>query len=186
MQGLYLYQPLVLVVDGNKNGGGQQLHFKQAYKEVRENYMVKAKNPNYNRNPEGKGGFQDHPELKSDGRWSKDTSVSYWLNYFIRLDDKSFRCWKKDNPESKRTVAQSIAFARVRASRTELKETEFVTNRTEGYPTQPVEHSGDATKLSDLSEKELRAKIKEIDKKLKGTTGGKNTSTNAPNAAKSK
>ena len=137
-------------------------------------------------NPTGKGGFQDHPELMSGGRWSKDTSISYWLNFFIRLDVAKFRQWEKDVEEQDRSVAQSIAYARVFAARAALKESEFVTNRTEGYPMQQIEQTTVPEDLDNLSEEELRAKIREIDKKLKGTARGKDKTTDAIDVSKGK
>ncbi len=118
------------------------------------------------RNPLGIGGFGFHPENRNPGRWSKDTSVSYWLNFFLRLSVADFRDWEVKVPEKDRSVAQSVAYARIFAARASLKETEYVTNRTEGYPTQPIETS-DADNLDNLSEKELLDRIQEIDKKLK-------------------
>jgi hypothetical protein len=38
-----------------------------------------------NINREGKGGFQDHPENRADGRWSKEDSYSYWLHKFLAM-----------------------------------------------------------------------------------------------------
>lgn len=124
-------------------------------------------------NPTGRGGFQSHPELRSNGRWDKNNSISYWMNLFIRLSVKDFRSWEDDHAESERTVAQSIAYARVHSSRADLKETEFVTNRTEGYPKQPMEHSGEINGLENLTEEELRVKSRELDKKLKENIRGK-------------
>ena len=123
---------------------------------------------NMNRNPKGHGGFSDYPEHRSNGRWDKNNSISYWMNYFIRLTVAEFRSYEKDVSENKRSVAQSIAYARVFVARSELKESEFVTNRTEGYPTQPVEQTNIPENLDSLSEEDLRTKIREIDRKLGG------------------
>ena len=87
-----------------------------------------------NRNPEGKGGFQDHPELRSDGRWSKDNSFSYWMNFFKAMSVKDFRNYETVKTEDERTMAESLAYARVFKSRTELAEFQVVANRTEGMP----------------------------------------------------
>lgn len=85
-----------------------------------------------NRNPEGKGGFQDHPELRSNGRWSKENSFSYWMNYFKHLTVQEFKDYSRTNPDEKRTVSESLAYVRVLKSRDDLKEFQEVANRTEG------------------------------------------------------
>ena len=80
-------------------------------------------------NPEGKGGFQERPQDRSDGRWNKEGSISYQYNYLMRLPKKEFAKFK---PE---TVAQEIALARVRAAKSMvngLADTKEITDRTEG------------------------------------------------------
>jgi hypothetical protein len=94
-------------------------------------------------NPTGKGGFQEHPELRSNGRWSKENSFSYWMNYFKSLSILEFREYEKTKPEDQRTVAESLAYARVFKARSELKEFQEVANRTEGLPKQSIQHSVD-------------------------------------------
>jgi len=137
-------------------------------------------------NPTGKGGFQDHPELMSGGRWSKDTSISYWLNLFLRMSVADFRDWENKVKEKDRTAAQSIAYARVFAARASLKETEYVTNRTEGYPVQPIDQLDTLEDLNNLSERQLRARIKDIDQQLKKTTRRKGKTTAKANVEKGK
>jgi hypothetical protein len=87
-----------------------------------------------NRNPEGKGGFQDHPELRSDGRWSKDNSFSYWMNFFKAMTVKDFKAYDSIKPEEERTMAEELAYVRVIKSRKELAEFQVLANRTEGMP----------------------------------------------------
>ena len=95
-----------------------------------------TKQVNMNRNPEGKGGFQDHPELRSNGRWSKENSFSYWMNFFKHLTVEEFKNYQTTKPDTTRTVSESLAYARVLKSRDDLKEFQEVANRTEGrYPT---------------------------------------------------
>jgi hypothetical protein len=96
--------------------------------------QVKTKNEDMNRNPEGKGGFKDNPQNRSDGRWSKENSFSYWMNYFKSLTIKAFFEYERTKPEDERTVAESLAYARVAKSRNDLKEFQEVANRTEGMP----------------------------------------------------
>lgn len=87
-------------------------------------------------NPEGIGGFQDHPELRSNGRWDKDTSISYWYNKLGRMSDV-------ERAEFKPTTSfQRIALLRIeRAERDDkdsLDETKEITDRTEGKARQDI------------------------------------------------
>ena len=99
-----------------------------------------------NNNPKGKGGFGDHPENRSNGKWSKDTSVSYWYNKLGRMDNAEFKTFKPANP------FQEIAYKRVQAAistadgELALKNTKEITDRVEGRPKQDIDLdiSGDA------------------------------------------
>jgi hypothetical protein len=96
-------------------------------------------NQDKNNNPSGKGGFGEHPENRSDGRWKKEDSFTYWLSYFKTLDIKDFQEWEKKN--KKRTMAQVAAYERMARVRNELREFQEVANRTEGMPKQALEIS---------------------------------------------
>jgi hypothetical protein len=50
-----------------------------------------VKNVSKNNNPEGAGGFGEHPEHRSNGRWSKENSYVYWLNFFKNLTLSEFK-----------------------------------------------------------------------------------------------
>lgn len=87
---------------------------------------------NFNRNPTGKGGFQDHPELRNPGGWKKDQSISYQYNFLIRLKVDEFREWLQQHPESQRTMAQELAYQAVLKARKEIKYLQEITDRVEG------------------------------------------------------
>jgi len=94
-------------------------------------------------NPTGKGGFQDHPELRnSGGRPKNQESFAYWINFFKNLKVKKFLEYETKKPDNKRFVAESIAYARVAAARTDLKEFKEIANRTEGMPKQSLDLQG--------------------------------------------
>lgn len=101
-----------------------------------------SKQVNMNRNPTGKGGFQERPQDRSDGRWSKDNSFSYWMNFFKAMNAEEFKNFEKNISEKDVSVAQSLAYARVFKARTDLREFECVANRTEGMPVKRTEISG--------------------------------------------
>lgn len=98
--------------------------------------------PGNNANPTGKGGFQERPEDRVDGRWRKEDSFSYWLNKFKAMNHDEFFSWLNDVPESERTVAQDIAYARIRKAWDDLQEFKEVADRTEGRAPQTIIHEG--------------------------------------------
>ena len=93
-------------------------------------------------NPTGKGGFGDNPQNRSNGRWSKENSFSYWLNFFKNLTVAELKEWLDNNPENVRTVAANLAYARVAKSVKSLKEFQEVANRSEGLPIRRQEITG--------------------------------------------
>lgn len=87
-------------------------------------------------NPTGKGGFQERPEDRNDGRWNKEDSISYQYNKLMRMKPEDIYNFK---PE---TVAQDIALARIRAardSRLGLGDAKEITDRTEGKAPQSID-----------------------------------------------
>ena len=97
-----------------------------------------------NLNPTGKGGFGDHPEHRSDGRWSKDNSFSYWLNYFKSLTIPQFDKYQDENKDTM-TMSCLAAYARVGHMVKKLDEFNVVANRTKGMPKQGIEFGVDDT-----------------------------------------
>ena len=97
------------------------------------------KNIDYNRNPNGNGGFKDHPENKSNGMWRKEDSQSYCLNMFLKMSEEEFLKWASENPPAERTIAQTLAYNRVVKAKTDLKNYKEITNRTEGMPRQTID-----------------------------------------------
>lgn len=104
--------------------------------------MTTKQDKDMNRNPTGKGGFGDNPQNRSNGRWSKDNSFSYWLNFFKSLTVDELRNWLDNNPENQRTVAANLAYARIIRANKYLKEFKEVANRTEGLPIRRQEITG--------------------------------------------
>lgn len=87
-------------------------------------------------NPTGKGGFQERPQDRSDGRWDKESSISYQYQKLMRLSPKDLATFK---PE---TVAQEIALARIKAAKRQdsgLPDTKEISDRTEGKAPQAID-----------------------------------------------
>ena len=98
--------------------------------------MTKKKAPN----PTGKGGFGDNPQNQNPGGWDKTKSISYQMNFFLRMTVDEIKKWEKDNPTKNRTMAQIIALNSVKKSFVELEYQKETTDRTEGKATQKVAH----------------------------------------------
>jgi len=92
-----------------------------------------------NRNPEGKGGFQERPQDISPGGWSKETSQSYWLHKFQSLTVDELEKWKTDNPMGSRLVAADLALTRILECKKDFRVYQAVVNRCEGMPRQTTE-----------------------------------------------
>jgi hypothetical protein len=88
-----------------------------------------------------KTGFHTAPERRHDGRWQKDTSITYWYNKFGRMSDSQIEEFKKDSLGL--TQFQKIALLRLdRATRDDdssLAETKEITDRTEGKAKQEID-----------------------------------------------
>lgn len=79
-------------------------------------------------NPTGKGGFQERPEDRSNGRWSKEGSISYNYNKIMRMSDDELEAFKPS------TQAEKIALMRVNqaAEKLGLADAKELADRTEG------------------------------------------------------
>lgn len=92
-------------------------------------------------NPSGKGGFGDNPQNKANGRWSKDTSISYWYNYLIRLPIEEFEAFEQT------TIAQQLAHKAVLEAKKELSYLKEITDRTEGKSFQQTDITSGGEKI---------------------------------------
>jgi hypothetical protein len=95
-------------------------------------------------NPDGKGGFADNPQNRANGRWSKETSISYWYNYLIRLPLCDFKAFKPS------TMAQDLAYKAVKESLNELNYLKEITDRTEGKANQQTDITSGGEKIQTI------------------------------------
>ena len=105
-----------------------------------ETKVKKEPTPPHLRNPTGKGGLGDNPQNRSSGRWSKDTSISYWYNKLGRMTLKELEEFEQNGDEL--TPFQKTALVRVkRAYKGDsegLAEAKEVADRTEGKAKQDI------------------------------------------------
>lgn len=104
-----------------------------------------------NHNPTGKGGFGDNPQNRGDGSWDKTMVFSYQYRRFMNMTITELEEYSR-LPKSERTVVEDLAYQRVLAARTSLKDVKEITDRVEGKPKQSIELD---SKLSGLSDAEL-------------------------------
>ena len=102
-----------------------------------------------------KAGFDKFPQNRNPGGWKKDQSISYQYNYLLRLSVDNFRNWEITNPESKRTMAQEVAYRAVLRARKSLKDLQEVADRTEGKPHQTTDITTNGDSLNKISPQEL-------------------------------
>jgi len=87
-------------------------------------------------NPNGIGGFKEHPENRNNGgRYQRSDSFTYWFNYFKGISVKDFNDWEYNNPESERSVVSDLAYMRMKRARGNLRDFQDIANRSEGSPT---------------------------------------------------
>lgn len=103
--------------------------------------MPKVGVPN---NPSGKGGFKDNPQNKANGRWSKDTSISYWYNHLLRLPIDEFDAFEPT------TVAQQLALNAVKEAKEEIGYLKEVTDRTEGKAFQQTDITSNGEAIQNI------------------------------------
>lgn len=106
--------------------------------------MKTTEQDSWNPNPTGKGGFGDNPENRNPGGWKKEDSISYQYNKLMRMTPDEFNSFE---PE---TVAQEIAYKRIKIARTEagLYDTKEITDRTEGKAAQSIDMTSNGESIN--------------------------------------
>jgi hypothetical protein len=106
-------------------------------------------------NPTGKGGFQERPQDRSNGRWNKDESISYQYNKLLRMTPEEL------DDFIPQTNAQAIAKTRIIAARGDngLMDTKEITDRVEGKAPQSIDMTSKGESINPyaaLTTEELR------------------------------
>lgn len=89
-------------------------------------------------NPEGAGGFGEHPEHRSPGGWKSENTISFQYRRFMNMDRDEFVAFAKV-PNSQKTMAMLVAYNRVAASMKSLPDAKEIADRTEGKAPQAVD-----------------------------------------------
>ena len=93
---------------------------------------------NMNRNPTGKGGFGDHPENRSDGRWNPRMTFSFQYRRFMNMTVEEFKAWKYLTADKNKTMVEELAYVAVLKARSDIRDRQEITDRTEGKAPQTV------------------------------------------------
>lgn len=97
-------------------------------------------------NPDGKGGFGDNPQNRSDGGWKKEMVFSYQYRRFMNMSVEELRDYAKKSDKD-RTVVEDLAYARVVAARKSLPDVKEITDRTEGKAPQSIDMTTNGKEL---------------------------------------
>ena len=92
------------------------------------------------RNPDGKGGFKEHPENISPGGFKKESKPTYWLNFFNDLPKEEFNTYLETHTDL--PMVAYGAYERVKNNK-DLGEFREIANRTEGLPKATMEFEGE-------------------------------------------
>lgn len=109
-------------------------------------------------NPEGKGGFAENPENRSDGRWKSEDSIPYNYNKLLRMTVKEVKDWLVEHPDEERTMAQELAYQSVVSARSDLGYLKEVTDRTSGKAPQTIKYDGEIS----IGAKEVAQLLQEL------------------------
>ena len=91
-----------------------------------------------NRNPTGKGGFGDHPENRNPGGWKPEYTFSYQYRRFMNMTVEEFKAWKDLTADKDKTMVEELAYVAVLKARSDIRDRQEITDRTEGKAPQTV------------------------------------------------
>ena len=94
---------------------------------------------NMNRNPTGKGGFGERPEdINRSGTWNPRMTFSFQYRRFMNMTVEEFKSWKYLTADKDKTMVEELAYAAVLKARSDIRDRQEITDRTEGKPPQTV------------------------------------------------
>lgn len=94
---------------------------------------------NMNRNPTGKGGFGERPEdINRSGTWNPRMTFSFQYRRFMNMTVEEFKSWKYLTADKDKTMVEELAYAAVLKARSDIRDRQEITDRTEGKAPQTV------------------------------------------------
>lgn len=107
--------------------------------DTKQSVILRDERGRFTRGNKPVAGFDTHPENRSDGRWSKEESISYWYSRLLRMPLEDYKKFEPAN-YTQRMALRQINLA-LRSGSIGLRATIEITNRTEGrarYSGEPV------------------------------------------------
>ncbi|HNU76698.1 MAG TPA: hypothetical protein PKL88_03210 [bacterium] len=94
---------------------------------------------NMNRNPTGKGGFGERPEdINRSGTWNPRMTFSFQYRRFMNMTVEEFKSWKDLTADKDKTMVEELAYVAVLKARSDIRDRQEITDRTEGKAPQTV------------------------------------------------
>lgn len=94
---------------------------------------------NMNRNPTGKGGFGERPEdINRSGTWNPRMTFSFQYRRFMNMTVEEFKSWKYLTADKDKTMVEELAYVAVLKARSDIRDRQEITDRTEGKAPQTV------------------------------------------------
>lgn len=110
-------------------------------------------------NPTGIGGFQDHPELRSDGGWKKENVFSYQYKRFMNMTTDELQEYRTQ-PSGSHLVVEELAYNAMMRAKNSLPDMKEITDRTEGKAHESIDiTSGGESLVKKLTDEEIEARI---------------------------
>lgn len=100
-----------------------------------------------NPNPSPENRFKPGQSGNPGGKPKNEERFDWWYMTFKSMTVAEFKEYEKSKPDDERTVAESLAYARVAKARNDLKEFQEVANRSEGMPVRRTDITSGGEKL---------------------------------------
>ena len=119
--------------------------------------LAKHNKPGGN-NPTGKGGFQERPQDRNDGRWLAKDSYSYWLQKLERMSVANFALFEHEHPIDEMTMAMKLAYEHTKAAQKDIQFAKERNDRTAGKAPQTIQMdvNDPSAPYKELTTEELR------------------------------
>lgn len=121
---------------------------------------------NMNRNPTGKGGFVDNPQNRSNGRWNPDMTFSFQYRRFMNMTVEEFKSWKDLTADKDKTMVEELAYVAVLKARSDIRDRQEITDRTEGKAPQTVVVDGGFFSKEKLQVEIIKTETDTIDNEI--------------------
>ena len=117
-------------------------------------------------NPTGKGGFGDHPENRNPGGWKPEYTFSYQYRRFMNMTVEEFKAWKDLTADKDKTMVEELAYVAVLKARSDIRDRQEITDRTEGKAPQTVVVDGGFFSKDKLQVEIIKTETDTIDNEI--------------------